>query len=114
MVRAMSDEFEYISALPVSDLPEGERAFLEIDGFPIVIFNIGNQFYAIGDVCTHDEGPLGDGELFDHTISCPRHGAKFDVRTGKVLTLPAVADTPWFPVRVNQGMLEIGFPKRVN
>jgi 3-phenylpropionate/trans-cinnamate dioxygenase ferredoxin subunit len=73
-----------------------------------VIFNISGEFFAIGDVCTHDDGPLGDGEVVDHQIICPRHGARFDIRTGEVLTLPAVQDVPRFPLRVKDGTLEIG------
>ncbi len=61
----------------------------------IVVFNIAGQFFAIGDVCTHDDGPLGDGELEGYEIVCPRHGAHFDVRTGKAIRLPAVRPTPF-------------------
>jgi 3-phenylpropionate/trans-cinnamate dioxygenase ferredoxin component len=74
----------------------------------VVIFNLGGEYYAIGDVCTHDQGPLGEGEVEDYEIICPRHGARFDIRTGEVLALPAVQDVPTYPVRVNEGMVEIG------
>jgi 3-phenylpropionate/trans-cinnamate dioxygenase ferredoxin subunit len=107
-----SQEYDFIQVAPAGEIPRGGRIFLEIDDFPIVIFNIAGELFAIGDVCTHDEGPLGDGELSNHMIACPRHGAKFDIRTGKVLTLPAVSDTPSFPVREIDGMIEIGFPKK--
>lgn len=101
---------EFISIGPASDLPNGERLFVEIDRRPIVVFNIAGQFYAIGDVCSHDDGPLGDGELDDHKIICPRHGAKFDLRNGKALSLPAVVDVPAYPLRVVDGEIEIGIP----
>jgi 3-phenylpropionate/trans-cinnamate dioxygenase ferredoxin subunit len=84
--------------------------FLEIGETPVVVFNIAGKLFAIGDVCTHDDGPLGDGELDGHQIICPRHGARFDVDTGKALTLPAVADTPSYPLRVVDGQIEIGIP----
>jgi 3-phenylpropionate/trans-cinnamate dioxygenase ferredoxin subunit len=75
-----------------------------------VIFNIGGQYFAIGDVCSHDNGPLGDGDLEGYEVTCPRHGAVFDVRTGKVLSLPAIVDIPAFPTRVVDGQIEIGLP----
>lgn len=104
------DQCEFVSIAPTSDLPQGERLFVEIDDQPIVIFNIAGQFFAIGDVCTHDSGPVGDGELEGYEINCPRHGASFDVRTGQVLSLPAVVDIPAYPVRVVDGQIEIGLP----
>ena len=61
----------------------------EVDGRPIALFNVEGAYYAIDDVCTHDGGPLAEGELRGAEIQCPRHGARFDVRTGKALCLPA-------------------------
>jgi 3-phenylpropionate/trans-cinnamate dioxygenase ferredoxin subunit len=83
---------------------------IEIDAAPLVIFRIAGELFAIGDVCSHDDGPLGDGELIDHTILCPRHGARFDVRSGGVLSLPAVVDIPAYPVRESGGQIEVGLP----
>lgn len=96
---------------PASDIPVGERIFIEVDDQPIVILNVSGKFYAIGDVCTHDGGPLGDGQVDGNQIICPRHGARFDIRDGKAVALPAIVDTPWFPTRVVDGQLEIGVPK---
>ncbi|MDI6770067.1 MAG: non-heme iron oxygenase ferredoxin subunit, partial [Anaerolineales bacterium] len=73
--------------------------------------NIAGNLYAIADVCSHDEGPLGDGDLEGHEIACPRHGARFDIRSGQALQLPAVVDIPAYPVRVRGDMIEIGIPK---
>jgi 3-phenylpropionate/trans-cinnamate dioxygenase ferredoxin subunit len=79
-----------------------------LDDKPVVIFNLAGGYYAIEDVCTHDDGPLGQGEVDGCEIICPRHGARFDLRTGKVLTLPAVQDVQTYPIRAKDGMLEIG------
>ena len=102
--------YEFIQVIEVEQVPPGERVVFEIDGLPIAVFNVSGQYYAIGDVCTHDEGPLADGELVGYQIICPRHGARFDIRSGKALTLPAFVDTPWYPVRVVDEWVEVGFP----
>ncbi|HUF38621.1 MAG TPA: non-heme iron oxygenase ferredoxin subunit [Anaerolineales bacterium] len=104
-------ECEFIVVASAGEVPNGGRLFVEIDGESIVIFNIAGSLFAIGDVCSHDDGPLGDGTLEkEYEIACPRHGARFDVRTGKVLALPAVVDIPAYPVRVIDGQIEIGLP----
>ena len=105
------DKVEFFEIASVDDLPSGERLFVDIGDTPVVVFNIAGEFFAIGDVCTHDDGPLGDGDLEDHNVICPRHGAEFDVRIGKALSMPAVVDIPAYPVRVVEGMIEIGLPK---
>ena len=102
---------EFVEIAPVSELPNGERLFLEVEGRAIVIFNIADQLFAIGDICTHDDGPLGDGDLEEYNIVCPRHGGEFDVRTGKVVQMPAVVDIPAYPVKVVDGMIQLGLPK---
>lgn len=107
----VEDKVDFFEIAPESELPNGERLFVDIGDNPIVIFNIAGKFYAIGDVCTHDDGPLGDGEIEEFNVVCPRHGAEFDVRTGKVTSMPAVVDIPAYPVRVVDGMIEVGVPK---
>ncbi len=102
---------EFLEIAPASELPPGERLFVEIEGKPIVIFNIAGQYFSIADVCSHDDGPVGEGALEGYRITCPRHGAQFDVRTGKVMAMPAVVDIPAYPVRVVDGMLQLGIPK---
>ncbi|NLG96345.1 MAG: non-heme iron oxygenase ferredoxin subunit [Chloroflexi bacterium] len=104
-------KYEFVRVIEASEIQSGERVLVEVDEQPIAVFNISGKYYAIGDVCTHDGGPLGDGELDGYQIICPRHGARFDVRTGKALTLPAVVDTPWYPVRVEDGWIEVGLPE---
>ena len=104
-------QVEFLEIAPVAELPEGERLFFEAAGRSIVIFNLAGKLYAIGDVCSHDNGPVGDGEIEEHEIICPRHGARFDILTGKATSLPAVLDIPSYPVRVMGDMIEIGLPK---
>jgi 3-phenylpropionate/trans-cinnamate dioxygenase ferredoxin component len=104
-------KLEFVQVITLSDLPTGERIFIELDGKPIVIFNIAGHFFAIGDVCTHDNGPLGDGDLDENEVICPRHGARFDVHSGKAVGLPAVVDIPAYPVRVVDGVIEVGIPQ---
>lgn len=106
-----ASKIEFSEIAPASELPNGERLYLEIDGRALVIFNIAGQLFAIGDICTHDDGPLGDGDLEGFNIVCPRHGAEFDVRTGEVVQMPAVVDIPAYPVRVVDGMIQVGIPK---
>ena len=104
-------KLDFVEIAPASELPNGERLFVDVGDRPIVIFNIAGQLFAIGDVCTHDDGPLGDGTLEGFNVVCPRHGAEFDVRTGKVMQMPAVVDIPAYPVRVMDGMIQVGIPK---
>jgi 3-phenylpropionate/trans-cinnamate dioxygenase ferredoxin subunit len=74
-----------------------------VDGLLVVLVNLDGEFYAIEDVCTHDGGPLGEGELEGSELICPRHGARFDVRTGDALTLPAFEPAPTYEVRLEDG-----------
>jgi 3-phenylpropionate/trans-cinnamate dioxygenase ferredoxin component len=103
-------DLEYVGVAQVSELGDGQRLLVEIDGRPIVVFNVGGAYFAIGDECSHDDGPVGEGELEGFEIECPRHGARFDLRTGKVLCTPAVVDIPAYPVRVVGEEIQIGVP----
>jgi 3-phenylpropionate/trans-cinnamate dioxygenase ferredoxin component len=73
----------------------------------LALCNMDGALYAIDDVCTHDGGPLGEGQLIGANIECPRHGALFDVRTGKAVTLPAIYPVDTYPVRVTDGAVEV-------
>jgi len=104
-------QVEFVEIAHLAELPPGERLFIEAAGRSIVIFNLAGILYAIGDVCSHDNGPVGDGEIEEFEIICPRHGARVEIRTGKATSLPAVVDIPSYPVRVIGDMIEIGLPK---
>jgi 3-phenylpropionate/trans-cinnamate dioxygenase ferredoxin component len=104
------EKVEFIPVAGVEDLQTGKRMYVEIDGQQIVVFNLAGGLFAIADVCSHDDGPVGDGDLEGEEVICPRHGARFDLRTGKALALPAVVDIPAYPVRVREGQIEVGLP----
>jgi 3-phenylpropionate/trans-cinnamate dioxygenase ferredoxin subunit len=104
-------KLEFVEIAPAADLPNGERLFVDLGDKPVVIFNIAGKFFAIGDVCTHDDGPLGDGMIEGFNVVCPRHGAEFDVRTGQAVQMPAVVDISAYPVQLRDGMIFIGVPK---
>ncbi len=103
-------EVDFVAVGSADELANGQRLFVEIDEYSILVFNIAGEFFAIGDICSHDNGPLGDGELEGNEVICPRHGARFDVRNGEVRSLPAVIDIPAYPVRVVDGQIEVGVP----
>jgi len=84
----------------VDDIPEGEVRVVACGARSLALSNVEGQLYAIDNVCTHDDGPLGEGRLQRGRILCPRHGAAFDAKTGKVLTLPAVRDVAAYEVTV--------------
>ena len=84
-------EFEF--ACKKSEVPDGSIKLVELEDRIVIVFRNGDQFCCIDDVCTHDGGTLSEGELEGGTIACPRHGAKFDICSGKALTMPAIEDT---------------------
>jgi 3-phenylpropionate/trans-cinnamate dioxygenase ferredoxin component len=87
------------------EIGPGEKKIYEVDGLMVVVVNLGGEYYCVEDVCTHDGGPLGEGRLDDGQIICPRHGARFDVRTGDALTLPAFEPVATYQVKVENGDL---------
>lgn len=97
----------FVTVARTADIPPGERDIFEINGVYLAVFNIDGTFYAIEDCCTHDDGPLAEGQLHGFQIECPRHGARFDVRTGAALTMPAVTPTRRFAVRVEGDTIQV-------
>jgi len=95
----------------VSDIPEGRPETFEVDGRHIAIYRLEDGFHAIEDICTHDGGPLAEGEIEDDVVICPRHGARFSIRTGAALSLPAVTGVESYPVRVEGEDLLVGLPE---
>ena len=109
-VKVDAEHLEYVTVAEVGELGDGERLIVDIDDEPIAVFNIAGLYYAIADVCSHDDGPVAEGEVDEYEIACPRHGAKFDIRNGRVLTLPAIVDIPAYPVRIEGDEIQIGLP----
>lgn len=97
----------YKAVLAVAELPDGERTLLEVDDRLVILFRIGEQFFCIDDVCTHDGGSLADGEHCGFEISCPRHGARFDIRTGAAMCMPATEPTKVHECTIYDGQVWI-------
>jgi 3-phenylpropionate/trans-cinnamate dioxygenase ferredoxin subunit len=91
---------EFFKAAKVADIPDPGKLTLEVEERLVVIIHVDGEFHCIDDVCTHDGGPLGDGILCGFELACPRHGAKFDVRTGAPLTMPATEPTVSHQVKI--------------
>jgi 3-phenylpropionate/trans-cinnamate dioxygenase ferredoxin subunit len=91
---------DFVKVASLGELPPGGKKLLDLDGRAVALFNVEGVYYAIDDVCTHDGGPLAEGELEGTEIRCPRHGARFDVRTGKALSFPAFEPVETLTVEV--------------
>jgi 3-phenylpropionate/trans-cinnamate dioxygenase ferredoxin component len=98
---------DWITVAPVDEIRPGEWRVVEADDAQIVVFNLGGEFYALEDVCTHDGGQLTGGHIEGDEIVCPRHGAHFCIRTGEALTAPAYEPTAKFPVRIEAGNVQV-------
>ena len=83
----------------ISDLVPGQKMLVEYEDEDVGLFNIDGEYYAISDVCTHDDGPLVEGALDGEYVICPRHGARFNVKTGEQ-TMPAYAPVPRYSVKI--------------
>jgi len=92
------NDFQKVAS--IDEIPPGGRKSVVADDRAVLVFRIGDDFYAVEDVCSHDGQPLTDGPLHGTAIECPRHGAKFDIRTGKPLCMPAVEPIAVFEVKV--------------
>src|SRR5438128_3455406 len=91
---------DFVPVAKTSDLSDPGRTLLEVEDRIVVLLKVGGKYFCIDDVCTHDGGPLSEGRLENHSIACPRHGAKFDIRTGKALSMPATVDTAAHEVKI--------------
>ena len=92
---------------PAEAIQPGDYATVEVDGVFVAVFNVDGEYFAIDDVCTHDGGGLAGGRLEDHQVICPRHGARFCLRTGAALTPPAYEPVRSYATRVVDGRVEV-------
>jgi 3-phenylpropionate/trans-cinnamate dioxygenase ferredoxin subunit len=98
-----------LDVCPVEELPSCSVKIVYSGSLAIGVYNLGGEYFALEDRCSHDDGPLceGDFECDDGVAICPRHGANIDIRTGRALTLPAVDPVDTFPVRVEDGFIRV-------
>jgi 3-phenylpropionate/trans-cinnamate dioxygenase ferredoxin subunit len=102
---------DFFKAAEISELDEGEMLSVEVDGELVCLAKVAGAVYAFTDNCTHISGPLNEGELDGCVLTCPWHGAQFDVRTGKVLRGPARQDVLTYPVKVEDDAIYIQLPE---
>lgn len=88
-------------------LADGKNVVINVDGTDVAVFNIAGEFYAIEDVCTHDGAEIASGILEGDEIICPRHGARFCVKTGAVTSPPAYENISCFPVQISKGKIQV-------
>ena len=91
---------DFVKVARVDEIGTGQARLIEVKGKQIALFNINGDFFAIDNMCTHEEASLAEGQIMGHEVTCPLHGAKFDVRTGEVLGPPAYDDVTCYSVRV--------------
>jgi len=93
-----------------SEIPEGEARVWQIGELYLAICKVAGKIYAVEDRCSHDDGPLGEGTIDGHEIECPRHGARFDIRSGEVCRMPADGPINHFAVTVENGFVFVDLP----
>jgi len=98
---------EWVTVARVDELKPGEWRVADVEGAQVAVFNLDGHYYAIEDVCTHDAGQLTGGSVDGDQIVCPRHGARFCIRTGVALCAPAYEPTTIFPVRIDNGEVQV-------
>lgn len=102
----------FVKVATVGEIAPGKAKRVEVGEESIAIFNVDGEFYAIGDTCSHEEASLSEGDLFDHVVECPLHGAEFDLRTGDALCLPAVVPVPAYEVKVEGEAILVSVEQR--
>ena len=103
----MSDMSEWFDVAAADDIPEGGYKVVDVDDAAVAVFRLDGGYYAIENVCTHDGGTLTGGTIDGEEIVCPRHGARFNIRTGAVTAPPAYEAVYSFPVRVMAGRVQV-------
>ena len=96
---------EFVRVASVDEIAPGKAKVVTVGDRQVAVFNVGGTFYAIDDACTHETTPLSDGPLHGDIVVCPKHGSRFHLPTGRVLSLPAVVPVNTYPVRVDEGQV---------
>ncbi len=99
----------FVTVARVGEIPVGGVKVVRLDDQALALFHLEDGYYAMDDLCTHDGGPLAEGLLEGDVIECPRHGARFNVKTGAVLSLPATTPVPTYTVRVEGDEIKVGW-----
>jgi 3-phenylpropionate/trans-cinnamate dioxygenase ferredoxin subunit len=98
---------DWIDVAKVGEIPKDESKIIDLNGDEVAVYNLAGEYFAIEDVCTHDGGDLSGGWVEDGAAVCPRHLAKFDIKTGEVLAPPAYENVHAFPVRVAASVIQV-------
>lgn len=98
---------DWVDVIEEEAFAPDDRIVIDLEGAAVAVFNLEGEYFAIEDVCTHDGAEIASGLVEDDQIICPRHGARFCIRTGEVLSPPAYEDLYRFPVRVENGMIQV-------
>lgn len=101
----------WVTVAPLADFPPGSSQVVDVDGVAVAVFNIAGEVLAIEDVCSHDGNCLTGGDLEGEEIICPRHGARFSLRSGEALSAPAYDPVAVMPVRVESGLVQVRDPR---
>ena len=98
---------DFVKVAKTSEIESGQARLINVKDKQIALFNVHGEFFALDNACTHDEGPLAEGDISGHEVICPLHGAKFDIRTGEVLGPPAYEPVARYAVRVTGTDIEV-------
>ena len=98
---------DFVKVANTNEIESGQARLVDVKGKQIALFNVDGEFFALDNACTHEEGPLAEGEISGHKVNCPWHAAKFDIRTGEVLGPPAYEAVARYAVRVTGTDIEV-------
>jgi 3-phenylpropionate/trans-cinnamate dioxygenase ferredoxin subunit len=110
----MSVPDTYVRACALTDVPEDGALGVEVQDTPVAIIRVGGEIFALHDVCSHEEVPLSEGEIYDHTVECWLHGSCFDLRTGAPTGPPATKPVPTYPVHTDGSDVYVSLPDQEN
>ncbi|MFO1022682.1 MAG: non-heme iron oxygenase ferredoxin subunit, partial [Planctomycetales bacterium] len=106
--RVIGTMSEFVSVATVGEIQPGSRKSVIVDDRAVLVIRVGDNYFAIEDICSHDGQPLTDGKLQEEQIECPRHGARFDLKSGRPMCMPATEPIATFAVKVDQNQILVG------